>query len=85
VYALHKCLTTGVEACPTRVASPTGRGTPAVVASTATPDDNRVDVSHADSRSLSNRADPGNHATGVATTLALTASADAADAKRQAC
>jgi hypothetical protein len=49
------------------------------------PNDNRSDVSHADSGSSSNWSDPGSHAASAAATSASTTSADVEDAKRQAC
>jgi hypothetical protein len=73
------------EAWPTRAACPAGWGTPAAVASIITPDDNRVDVSHADSSSSDNRTDPDNHVASSTTTSASAESADAIDAERQAC
>jgi hypothetical protein len=75
------------KACPARAASTTRWGTPVAVATTI-PNDNRPDVSDADSSNSSDLLDPGSHATG-ATAAASTststsiASADAADAKRQ--
>jgi hypothetical protein len=71
------------KACLAKVVSTTWWGT--LVVATTTPNDNRADVSHADSSSSSNWSDLGSHATDVAAASASTASADVADAKRQAC
>jgi hypothetical protein len=67
------------KACPARAA-----GTSAVVATTTT-NDNRADVSHAESGSSGNWSDRGSYATGAITTSASTASANATNTKRQAC
>jgi hypothetical protein len=69
------------KACPARAAGNARWGTPAAVAST-TPNDNRADVSDADSGSPNDWSDSDSHAIGAATAAPIptsTASVDASD------
>jgi hypothetical protein len=81
VYPFYRCLTIDaeMEGVPSKSSSHHRmRHTPAAVATT-TPNDNRADVSDADSGSPSDWLDPSGHAIGVATSTSTT-SEDAADA-----
>ena len=74
------------EQAQRRKACSAGGGAPATAPAAPAPDVHRADVSDADSGSSSDWSHVGSHATGVAAVASTsTASADAVDAKIQAC